>query len=199
MLQNWRLNERYFIIIKGITQLGILWGKFLSLPELWWKSCSAFKFFLALTKSLKISKKLFTKYSKYSKFEFFKWRERKGKENLFSKQTAETEKRPRLSRVARRVPTLLLFPHTFLKTTLTETFQPDLKNGWKKCLDQLLGDRSTQKLVEIHNNQAEFDPPAQSHASNEARALPLSHHGWMPLDVYPKHVFPQSISEAVWR
>ena len=26
-----------------------------------------------------------------------------------------------------------------------------LKNGWKKCFDQLLGARITQKLVEIHN------------------------------------------------
>ena len=31
-----------------------------------------------------------------------------------------------------------------------------LKNGWKKCFDQLLGARSTQKLVEIHNNQGTF-------------------------------------------
>ena len=29
--------------------------------------------------------------------------------------------------------------------------QKRLKNGWKKCFDQLLGARSTQKLVEIHN------------------------------------------------
>ena len=29
--------------------------------------------------------------------------------------------------------------------------QKRLKNGWKKCFNQLLGVRSTQKLVEIHN------------------------------------------------
>ena len=27
-----------------------------------------------------------------------------------------------------------------------------VENGWKKCFDQLLGARSTQKLVEVHNS-----------------------------------------------
>ena len=33
-------------------------------------------------------------------------------------------------------------------------------------------------LCSIHMPQAGFDPPAQSHVSCEASALPPSHHGW---------------------
>ena len=38
--------------------------------------------------------------------------------------------------------------------------------------------------------QAEIDPPAQSHASYEARALPPSHHGWiLRLDLFTCKIF----------
>ena len=39
----------------------------------------------------------------------------------------------------------------YILNTHTSGIPYKLKNSWKKCFDQLLGARSTQKLVEIHN------------------------------------------------